>query len=110
MDDSIEMRDPREVMVAMMLEGRAVANMPDMRAHVLSAAERYADQIIAALDAAGYAIVPVEPTPAMRRAWQAADDEFREGYLVGEEEPIYAPDHQWRAMLAATSRRSCQHP
>jgi hypothetical protein len=46
----------------------------------------------------GYVIVPVEPTPEMRIAFQKAHEEYENPPLGVS---IYGPDHQWAAMLAA---------
>lgn len=49
-----------------------------------------ADAILAALDAAGYVVVPKEPTEAMREAFYEAEDATNGGYV-----------RAYRAMLAA---------
>jgi hypothetical protein len=40
-------------------------------------------------------LVPVEPTPEMRRAFHKAQEFVEEGGYV------YSPDYQWKAMLDA---------
>lgn len=60
----------------------------------------YARAALAANVPAGFVLVPVEPTPEMRKAFHAANAEAEAGTPLGSS-AIDSPDHQWAAMLAA---------
>ncbi|MDK9943349.1 hypothetical protein NVR52_16145 [Enterobacter roggenkampii] len=47
----------------------------------------------------GWALVPVEPTPDMRDAYNQAQEEYEEV------DGLWSPDHQWKAMLAAAPQQ-----
>lgn len=61
---------------------------------------KLAEAALAANVPAGYKLVPVEPTPEMRKAFHCANAEAEEGTPLGSPD-IDSPDHQWAAMLAA---------
>jgi len=77
----------------------------DALARVLTfpGADLVADAQIAALHAAGYAVVPVEPTEAMLRAAHAALYQWRELQGDPQANPTNPQKHavRYRAMLAA---------
>lgn len=56
-------------------------------------AQGEADRILAAIKAAGYAVVPVKATDAMK-------DAYRERWGV----PAYGVGHEYRAMIAAAQK------
>lgn len=47
----------------------------------------------------GWVLVPVDPTPEMREAYDQAQEEYED---VG---GLWSPDHQWQAMLAAAPQQ-----
>lgn len=53
-----------------------------------------------AIEAAGYRIVPVEATKAMRGAYHDAREEAENGDIY----PEGTPDYEWKAMLAAAPK------
>jgi hypothetical protein len=57
-----------------------------------------ADTILAALRAAGFAVVPVEPT---REMWTASGDALCHGRIKLKAHHDYLSETVWRAMIAA---------
>lgn len=51
----------------------------------------------------GSVVVPKEPTPAMRWAFNSAQGDIEAGD-VGPDGLLISPDHQWRAMIAAAEK------
>lgn len=53
-----------------------------------------AEQLIGLLTARGFAVVPMEPTPEMMKAWRADKRESR---------VLVSPKRTWRVMIAAVT-------
>lgn len=68
--------------------------------HLIDESLEKATRYASALTAAGYALVPLEPTQAMLEAAQEGEDLVDGGFLDGDS---FGPADIWRAMCAAYS-------